>query len=75
MTKNFKAYHRWWTMTYMAYVEFAIEDTTQKFDVSVSLKLRFAGTARRIPLINQGKAVACPLLSVFGLDVVAAATA
>ena len=25
-------------MTYMAYVEFAIEDTTQKFDVSVALK-------------------------------------
>ena len=39
-------------MTYMAYVEFAIEDTTQKFDVSVALKLGFAGAARTIPLVN-----------------------
>ncbi|MBR7100790.1 MAG: hypothetical protein IKC74_00730 [Clostridia bacterium] len=37
MTENFKAYHRGWTMTYMAYVEFAIEDTTQKFDALTTL--------------------------------------
>ena len=51
MAENFKAYHRGWTMAYISYAEFAIEDTTQKFDVSVALKLRFACAARTIPLI------------------------
>ena len=52
MTKNFKAHRRGWTMMYIAYFEFTIEDTTQYFDVSVALKLGLAGTAGTIPLIN-----------------------